>query len=142
MGLQIDDGVAETIERHMQLDVPRDAVIRRILRGLQTQMQDGVRPPSPVSPRTGTVVAGRMSDLVNASLVSPHDALRFTEARWRLGHSARLDEMENVQTQKGTYSSPSTALGDLFGYSINGWKAWIRVPSGDTLSAVRDGLGS
>lgn len=141
MHIEIDDDLAEAIEEHMRLDESYDDVVRRLLR----RALDVLAVPQSerqTSPRSRAVIGGTVSDLIRAGLVRPGDALRFREARRGVDHEARIEPDGRITTSNGTEVSPSAALRNLLSYNVNGWKAWVHVRSGKTLSALRDGLTS
>ena len=144
MFVEINNDLAAAIEQQMQLDESHQQVVRRLLlAGLKAQGRSATKPaPRAAHGRTRIVVEGTVQDLLRSGLVSDGDELRYAEARRRIVHTARIHSDGRIQTDKATRSSPSSALRDLVGYEINGWKCWIHVRSGKTLSALRDGLGS
>lgn len=141
MHIEIDDDLAEAIEEHMRLDESYDDVVRRLLR----RALDVPTPPrseQQTSPRSRAVIGGTISDLIRTGLVQAGDPLRFREARRGTVHEGRIEPDGRITTSKATEVSPSAALRNLLGYNVNGWTTWVHVPSGKTLSALRDGLTS
>jgi hypothetical protein len=141
MWIEIDDDLAETIEQQMRLDESREEVVRRLLRRALEGLAPAADPPgSARKGRTRTVKQGSMADLVRAGLIAPEDLLQYQQVRLGVVHNAHVDEEGRIHTSKGVESLPSTALRDLVGFSINGWSSWVHLPSGKTLSALRDEL--
>ena len=145
MYIEIDDDLAEAVEAHMRLDESREDVVRRLLRLGLDAASGAVRRPTR-QPETGTrtrrVHGVTLEDLLRARLIAEGDELTFRETRRGITHTALVDARGRLLTDHGTESSPSTALGNLVGYSINGWKSWVHAPSGKKLSDLRDGLTS
>lgn len=139
MYVEIDNDLAALLEQDMRLDETHGDVVNRLLRqALDDRSRRGLQPTPP--PRTRTVVAGQLSDLLHAGLVNADDAVEFTERRRGVIHKGRVTADGFIATEGQPPAAPSGALGYLVGYSINGWKSWVHVLSGKTLSALRDGL--
>lgn len=141
MYVEIDDDLAAVIEQHMRLDETHDEVVRRLLRRALANSPTAKVAGSSTS-RSRTVIRGSVADLLRAGFVSAGDELQFREVRRDITHIARIEPDGRVRTPDGTQGSPSATLGALVGYSVNGWKMWVHAPTGKTLSALRDGLGS
>ncbi|WP_161958424.1 hypothetical protein [Ornithinimicrobium cavernae] len=141
MYVKIEDDLAELLEQNMHLDESHEAVVNRLLRGALLERSQRSQTPSPAG-RTRTVVAGELKDLLRVGLVRADDEVRYTERRRDAVHVGRITADGRIATDGRAPASPSSALGQLVGYSINGWKFWVHVPSGKTLSVLRDGLSS
>lgn len=141
MYVEIDNDLAELLEQHMHLDETHQQIVNRLLR---QAMQDrtATAGESIRASRTRVVRPGSMQDLLRAGLVKVGDELRYTEKRRGIVHAGSVTTDGRIATAGGQPTSPSTALGRLVGYEINGWKCWVHAPSGKTLSALRDGLSS
>ncbi|KRF44616.1 hypothetical protein ASH01_11530 [Terrabacter sp. Soil811] len=141
MYVEIDNDLAELLEQHMRLDEPLGELVNRMLRAaVDGKGRRGLQPTPPA--RRRTVGAGQLLDLLRAGLVNADDAVEFTERRRGIVHRGRVTADGLIATDGRPPAAPSGALGQLVGYSINGWKSWVHVPTGKTLSALRDGLAS
>ena len=98
--------------------------------------------PSSRQSALGQWSSGELADLLRAGLIQAGDQVQYAERRRGNVHRGRVTADGRIATDGHAPTSPSSALGRLVGYSINGWKFWVHVPSGKTLSALRDGLGS
>jgi hypothetical protein len=141
MYVEIDNDLAELLEQNMHLDETHDQVVNRLLRRALSGTRSVPRAASPTG-RTRVVVAGNLDDLLQAGLVEAGDGLTYVETRRGIVHKGTVTADGRVATDGGSPTSPSTALGQLVGYSINGWKCWTHVPSGKTLSTLRGELPS
>lgn len=142
MYVEIDNDLAELIEQHMRLDETHGDIVNRVLREALDE-RNGRRGQSQAPPaRRRTVGAAQLSDLLRAGLLSADDAVEFTERRRGLVHRGRVTRDGRIATDGQPPAAPSGALGHLVGYSINGWKSWVHVRSGKTLSVLRDELAS
>lgn len=143
MWIEIDDDLAQELERHMHLEESREEVVRRLLlAGLQSSSDTSPAPSGGNGRRTRRVRAGTVVDLLHAGLVHAGDELTHRQVRRGVTHTATIDEQGQLHTSAGVGASPSTALQKLVGSNINGWKRWTHRPSGKTLSALRDELSS
>lgn len=141
MWIEIDDDLAERLEGHMRLDESREGVVRRLLlAGMQHAPGDDSPDHDADRRRTRTLRAGSIPDLLRAGLVRAGDELTYSQVRQRLTHTAIIDADGGLRTSLGVERSPSSALQNLVGFNINGWRAWVHVPSGKSLSALRDEL--
>ncbi|MGO4664031.1 hypothetical protein AB4Z14_19390 [Terrabacter sp. 2TAF16] len=140
MYVEIENDLAELLEQHMRLDETHEAIVNRLLRQVLDEKGRGSQLTPPA--RTRTVVAGQLSDLLRAGLVNADDAVEFTERRRGVVHRGRVTADGLIATDGQPPAAPSGALGQMVGYSINGWKSWVHVPTGKTLSSLRDGLAS
>jgi len=134
MWVEIDEDLAAAIEEQMLLGESREGVVHRLL---VKALGEKAATPSPAS-RTRVVVSGSLKQLLDAGLIAEGDEIRYKEVRRGVVHIGRIDADGLIHTDKGVEKSPSTALGDLVNYSINGWKHWVHTATGKTLATLRE----
>ena len=141
MYVEIDNDLAEILEQHMRLDETQDEVVNRLLRDALERTSS---PPNDRKPsgQSRTSVAGQISDLLRAGFIKAGDEVEYRERRRGVVHKGHITADGAVATDGRPPSSPSSALGHLVGYSVNGWKLWVHVKSGERLSVLRDRLNS
>lgn len=84
----------------------------------------------------------RLSDLIEADLLSPGDVLRFGRPRLGEVYHARVTETGGVALEDGrTYSSPSRAAAVAADVSaLDGWNVWFLEKSGRSIDSLRQEL--
>jgi hypothetical protein len=123
---------------------PGDSSVDPGTRLFETSFQPTPAPTEARTFRPGEVgrsvydVSGSILPLIQAGLVRPGDQLHHE--RVRSGHLlvAEVTAGGRIETNAGTFNAPSTALGALLGYEVNGWRNWIHVRTGKTLAELRD----
>ncbi|MFF2751357.1 hypothetical protein ACFVVA_38210 [Kitasatospora sp. NPDC058048] len=130
--IQIDDEVFALLQRHSEplVDTPND-VLRRLL-------LDGGRA---VSDPAGSRPTGALMPLIEAGLVRSGDQLRHTQTRLKFTYTASVAGDGWIEIPDGrAFRLPSPALKAQVGYDVSGWTQYVHVPSGATLSELREQL--
>lgn len=136
-GIHVDDEIYAVLERNAQgFEQPND-VLRRLLLG-----PDHASPPGrSTSGGRARSVTGGLAALIAHGVVAAGDTLSHFQVRKNQRQTGVVEPDGWIKTDLGRYKSPSPALGDLVGTSINGWPNWIHDRSGKTLLQLRDEMG-
>jgi len=137
MWVEIEEDLAAAIQGKILMGESRERMVQRLLlEALQEKAAVQRRG------RTRVDVPGTVRQLLDDGLVTEDDEIRYTEVRRGIVHIGRIDADGRIHTNMGVHTSPSTALRQLVGYTMNGWKCWIHVASGKTLAELRGELSS
>lgn len=94
-------------------------------------------PGQPPSRRSGR---GQLAELIERGLIQPGDGLTHVQVRQGITQTAEILPDGQLRTRLGDYAAPSTALADLVGFSINGWRYWRHDRTNETLAELRQRL--
>jgi hypothetical protein len=133
--IEVDEEVFSFLQQHCEplVDTPND-VLRRLLLsgGSEESEENGVAPRRRLLRRPGALLP-----LVKAGVLAPGDLLRHEQPRRRMVHEAAVTARGWVKLADGrTFSTPSRALAEQTGTTINGW-IYVHVPSGKPLQTLR-----
>lgn len=81
--------------------------------------------------------SGKLAPLIASGLIKAGDKLIHAQARKGQTWTGVVESDGRIKTDQGRYESPSPALGDLIGTSIDGWRNWTHERSGKTLHQLR-----
>ncbi|WP_329548256.1 hypothetical protein OG548_33640 [Streptomyces sp. NBC_01356] len=94
--------------------------------------------------RSSYLLDGRrvtVSDLLNADLIKPGEALKFTRPRIGKTHDAKVTAAGGVEYDSHEFKSPSSAAAAAAEIrACDGWHAWTVVSTGVTLDGLRQNL--
>lgn len=133
MWVEIEEDLAAAIRGEILRGEPRDRIVRRLL----VEALQGRAAATPPAARKRVDVSGSLKQLLHAGLIAEGDEISFTEVRRGVVHVGRIDADGRIHTDMGVQTSLSTALRQLLGYSMNGWKYWVHVATGKTLAELR-----
>lgn len=127
--ITVDEEVyAELGRRSRPFEQPNDT-LRRVLFG---EKAPAPRPED---------APGALRPLLEAGGVHAGDELVCHRRRKGETYSARVGPNGAIVMENGdVFDSPSRALSEQTGTSMNGWMLWVHSPSGSTLAQLRDEL--
>ena len=140
--IEIDDEVYAEMENLVRgFEQPNDVLRRVLLTATAVLLKAPAAEAPSIGRPTSTSLPGALVSLIANGSMAPRDTLSYVQVRKGRSFKGVVEADGWIRTDLKRYKSPSTALGDLVGTSVNGWANWTHDRSGKTLGQLRQDNG-